>query len=65
MSMSTDPVMTFQYYLLGLIPIAILHRTLQISAMVSVQILEYPVLVFQSAKVCSLRWLCRSILNGG
>ena len=32
----TYPIMTLQYYLLGLIPIPILHRTLQICAMMSV-----------------------------
>ena len=57
--------MTFQYYLLSLMPVAILHRTLQISAMMSVKILKDSVLVLQSPKMCSLRWLCRSILNGG
>ena len=65
MSMLTNPIMTFQYYLLGLMPVAILHRTLQIGAMMPVKILKDSVLVLQSPKMGSLRWLCRSILNGG
>lgn len=54
--------MTFQYYLLGLIPVAVLHGTLQIRAMMSIKVLEYPVLILQSTKMCSLRRLGRSIL---
>lgn len=61
-TMLTNPVMTFQYYLLRLIPVAVLHRTLQIRAMMPVKILEYPVLILQSTEVCPFRWLCRCIL---
>ena len=60
--MATNPVMTFQYYLLRFVPVAVLHRTLQIGAMMPVKVLEYPVLVLQPTEVCPLRWLCRSIL---
>ena len=60
--MPTDPVMSLQYYLLCLIPVAVLHRALQIRAMMPVKILENPVLVLQSTEVCPLGRLCRSIL---
>lgn len=62
MSMLTNPVMALQYYLLRLVPITVLHGTLQIRAMMPVKILKYPVLVLQSTEVCPLRWLCWSIL---
>lgn len=41
--------MTFEDNLLRLVPIATLHRTLQIRAMPPIQILEYTILVLQSS----------------
>ena len=38
--------MAFQYYFLGLIPVAVFHGTFQIRAMMPIKILEYPVLIF-------------------
>ena len=52
----TNPVMTFQYYLLRLIPVAVLHCTLQIGAMMPIKILKYPILVLQPAKMRPLWW---------
>jgi len=43
--------MALRYHLLRLVPISILLRTLQIRAVVPVQILENTILVFQSTKV--------------
>jgi hypothetical protein len=40
---------TLEQNLLGLIPVAILHGTLQIRTMVSVQVLEDPVLVREAS----------------
>ena len=40
--------MALQNDLFGLVPVAVLHRTLQICAMVAVQILKDPVLIFQA-----------------
>lgn len=54
--------MTLKNHFLGLVPIAILHRRLEIGTMVTVQIRENAVLILQSA-VCLLRG--SSILNGG
>ena len=54
--------MAFQYYLLCLVPVAVLHRTLQIRAMMPVKILKYPVLVLEPTEVRPFRWLRRSIL---
>ena len=64
MSMPTNPVMTFQYYLLGLVPVSVFHRALQIRAMMPIKVLKYPVLVFQPTEVCPLGWLRRSVLYG-
>jgi len=44
-----DPVVTLQYYLLRLVPIAILLRTREIGTVVAVQVLKYSVLVFEVA----------------
>ena len=55
------PVMALQYDFLCLVPIAILLRALQVCTVVAIQILEYPILVFQSSEVCPLRR--RRILN--
>lgn len=54
--------MTLENHLLRLVPIAILHRRLEIGTMVTIQIRENTVLVLQSA-ICLLRG--SSILNGG
>lgn len=43
------PIMTLVQDVLRLIPVAVLHRTLEVRAMMSVQICEYPVLIFQAA----------------
>jgi hypothetical protein len=41
------PVMALKQNVLGLVPVSVLHRALQVRAMVSVQIREDPVLVLQ------------------
>jgi hypothetical protein len=45
------PVITLQNHILSLVPITVLHRGLQISAMVSVEVCEDPVLILQTAMV--------------
>lgn len=41
--------MPLEYDLLRLMPVTIFHGTLQVRPMVSVEILEYPVLITQSS----------------
>jgi hypothetical protein len=53
---------TLENHLLRLVPIAILHRRLEVGTMVTIQVRENTVLVLQSA-VCLLRG--SSILNSG
>lgn len=50
------PIVPFQYYLLGLIPIPVFHGTLQVRPMMPIQVLKYTILVLQPAKVSPLRW---------
>lgn len=47
--------MTLQYNFLRFIPIPILLRTLQVCAMMPVQVLKYSVLIFQAPKMRFLR----------
>lgn len=47
----SHPIMSLQDNLLGLMPIARLHRILQARTMPSVQVLEYPVRILQTAIV--------------
>ena len=54
--------MALEQDFLRLIPIAIFHRTLQICSMVAVEVLEYPILIFQAAIASLLRL---AFLNGG
>lgn len=49
--------MTLEYDLLCLIPVAIFHRAFEVCAMVAVEVLEYPILVLQPAKLGPLRGL--------
>lgn len=57
-----QPVMAFQYYVLGPVPIPNLLRTLQIRSLPAVQVLEYPILVFETS---ILPLLGLSFLYGG
>lgn len=57
------PVMPLEYDLLRLMPVAIFHGTLQVRPVVSVEVLEYSVLITQSS-VSRLPWR-RTILNCG
>lgn len=52
--------MALQHDILGLVPVAVLHRALQIRAMVAVQVGKYPVLVLQTAILS----LGRALLDG-
>lgn len=52
---STHPFVTLEKDLLRFVPITVLLRALQIRTVVSVQVLEDPVLVLQAA-VCPLWW---------
>jgi hypothetical protein len=60
-AVSTHPVVALQQDLLRLVPVAVLHRALQIGAVVAVQVLEDTVLVLEAA-VCALG---RGIVHGG
>lgn len=59
----THPVMALQQDLFCLVPIAIFHCALKVGTMMAIEVLEYPILIFQTAKVGSLRWW--SILDSG
>lgn len=57
----THPIMTLQNDILGPIPIAIFHRRLDISSMVTVEVGEYPILVLQTAMIV---YRAMVLLNG-
>jgi hypothetical protein len=42
------PVMALEQNVLGLVPVSVLHRTLQVRAMMPIQVRENPVLVLQA-----------------
>jgi hypothetical protein len=54
------PIVTLVDNLLGLVPVAVLHSTLEIGSMVSVKVLENTVLVLETTLV--LDW--GSVLDG-
>lgn len=49
----THPVIALQEDLLGLVPVSVLHRALQVGSVVAVQVLEDAILVLEPA-VCPL-----------
>jgi hypothetical protein len=51
----THPFVALEQDLLRLVPIAVLLRALQVRPVVSIEVLEDPVLVLQ-ASICPLRW---------
>lgn len=57
--------MALQYDLLRFIPVTVFLCALQICAMMTVEILEYPVLILQSPKMCSFWRLWCAILYRG
>ena len=62
LDLADDPVVTLEQNLLGLVPIAILLRALEIRAVVAVEVGEDAVLVLQGARVGGW-WRC--VLHGG
>jgi hypothetical protein len=41
--------MAFQQDFLGLVPVSVLHRALQVGPMVTVEVLKYPILILQAS----------------
>ena len=56
----TNPFMTFKDDFFRFVPVAILHCTFQVGAMMSVQVLKYPILILQSSIA---RFLWQSIMH--
>lgn len=61
LDLRNDPVISLENHLLSLVPVTVLHRALQVGAVVAVQVREDAVLVLQTARVVNRR----RVLDGG